>query len=214
MAHPQVVGGHAGSSHHQGGAAAAAAVQEQHVDMSHSPKVALCHIYQTAHDWKSTLGNFYQFMMDMEALKTTNLSIKQMWSVPHIHAWILWTNMQVSSSMKHNKALHIIKVLQWLVDDCMVALGKAVQESLKRSLKKLHQFSEDGKQQYLRAIGKVMDEEKLIECGLVLHELEQPVFILWLLQRINKCANFFLATNDTDGKPAPDDVDEVHIAIN
>ncbi len=75
MAHPQVVGGHAGSSCHQG-AAAAAAVQEQHVDMSHSPKVALCHIYQTAHNWKSTLGNFYWFMMDMEVLETTNLSIE------------------------------------------------------------------------------------------------------------------------------------------
>jgi putative copper export protein len=37
-----------------------------------------------------------------------------------------------------NKALHIIKVLQWLADNCMVALGKAAQESLKRSLKKLH----------------------------------------------------------------------------
>ncbi len=71
-----------------------------------------------------------------------------MWTVPHIHTWILWTNTQVSSSVKHNKALHIIKVLQWLVDNCMVALGKAVQESLKRSLKKLHQFLEDGKQQY------------------------------------------------------------------
>jgi hypothetical protein len=51
---------------------------------------------------------------------------------------------------------------------------------------------EDSKQQYLCAIGKVMDKDKLIECGLVLHKLEQPAFILWLLQHINKCANFFL----------------------
>ncbi len=105
--------------------------------MSHSPKVVLWHIYQTVHDWKSTLGNFYQFVMDMEVLKTTDLSIEQLWSVPHVHAWILWSNARVSGSTKHNKALHIIKVLQWLVDNCMAALGKAVQASLKRSLKKL-----------------------------------------------------------------------------
>jgi hypothetical protein len=77
-------------------------------------------------------------MMDMEVLKTTDLSIKQMWSIPCVHAWILWTNAWVSGSTKCNKALHIIKVLQWLADDCMVALGKAAQESLKRSIKKLH----------------------------------------------------------------------------
>jgi hypothetical protein len=117
----------------------------------------------------------------------------------------------VSGLTKCNKALHIIKVLQWLADDCMVASGKAAQESLKRSLKKLHQFSEDGKQQYLHAIGKAMDKDKLIECGLALHKSEQPVFILWLLQHINKCANFFLATDD-DSKPAPD-VDEVCIPL-
>jgi hypothetical protein len=70
---------------------------------------------------------------------------------------------------------------------------------------------EDSKQQYLCAVGKVMDEDKLIECGSALHELEQPVFILWLLQCINKCADFFLDTND-DGKPAPD-VDEVRIPL-
>ena len=179
--------------------------------MSHSPKVASRHIYQTAHDWKSTLGNFYRFVMDMEALETTDLSIEQMWSVPRIHAWILWTDARVSGLTKCNKALHIIKVLQWLVDDCVAALGKAAQESLKRSLKKLHRFSEDGKQQYLRAVGKAMDEEKLIECGSALHESEQPAFILWLLQCINKCADFFLATDD-NSKPAPD-VDEVCIPI-
>ncbi len=70
---------------------------------------------------------------------------------------------------------------------------------------------EDGKQQYLHAISKAMDEEKLIECGSALHESEQPAFILWLLQRINKCADFFLPTDD-DGKPALD-VDEVCLPL-
>lgn len=169
------------------------------------PKVASRHIYQTTHNWKSTLGNFYHFVLDMEALEYTNLSITQLWSMLHVHAWILWTDAQVSGSTKHNKALHLIKVLQWLADDCLTATGKAAQEGIKQSLKKLHRFSENGKQQYLHAVGKAMDEEKLINLGAMLHESEQPAFILWLLQHISKCAEFFLpesssSSSDNNGQ--------------
>jgi hypothetical protein len=168
------------------------------------PKVASHHIYQTTHNWKSTLGNFYHFVLDMEALEYTNLSIMQLWSMPHVHTWILWTNAQVSGSTKHNKALHLIKVLQWLANNCLTATGKAAQEGIKQSLKKLHQFSENSKQQYLHAVSKAMDKEKLINSGAALHKSEQPAFILWLLQHISKCAEFFLpelsSSSDDNGQ--------------
>lgn len=178
-------------------------------DANHSPppKVASQHIYQTAHDWKSTLGNYYHFVLDMEALEIADLGIEHMWSVPCVHVWILWTDAQVTGSTKCNKALHLIKVLQWLADNSPAALGKAAQAGIKRSLKKLRQFSKDSKQQYLHAMGKVMDKERLIKCGAALHHSKQPAFILWLLQCINKCADFFLvpastATHNTSSKPA------------
>jgi hypothetical protein len=87
------------------------AVEEQQMPQ---PTVASQHIYQTAHDWQSLLGNFYKFVMDMEALVLSNLEIEQLWSVPCIHGWILWTDACVSGLTSRTRC---IKVLAWLQDE-------------------------------------------------------------------------------------------------
>jgi hypothetical protein len=123
--------------------------------------------------------------------------------MPCIHSWILWTNVQVSGSTKHNKALHLIKLLNWLADKALEASGATAKKGVKRCLKKLWCFLENSKQQYLCAVSKVMDKDKLIECGATLHKSEQPAFILWLLQRISKCADFFLVMEEETTAAAP-----------
>jgi hypothetical protein len=162
--------------------------------------VAHLHVYQIAHDFKSSLGNYFKFIQDMEVLDDNELKLEHLWSKPQLNGWIHWTKARVSGSTQCNKALHMIHVVMWLADKAIKASPNPVQKAIGSCLQILRQFSEVGKRQYLCSIGKALNEEALIKAGATLHPEERPVFILWLLDRIEAFVEPFKPTSQEDHK--------------
>jgi hypothetical protein len=107
-------------------------------------QIATQHVIQTAQDWWSSVGNFFPFVLDREALLVGKLNITFLWSYPHVHGWITWINKWVAGSTKRNKALHLISLLEqptfilWLLDHvehCSAPFQKSPQDTTSLAVK-------------------------------------------------------------------------------
>jgi L-cystine uptake protein TcyP (sodium:dicarboxylate symporter family) len=45
-------------------------------------QITSLHVVQTAQDWWSTVGNFFQFVLDMEVIPLAKLDVAFLWSYP------------------------------------------------------------------------------------------------------------------------------------
>ena len=115
----------------------------------------------------------------MEVIPLAKLNIAFLWSYPQVQGWIAWTDERVAGSTKRNKALHLINLLVWL--DSESAVTALASKEVTHCLKILHTFSKLGKQQYNQSVTKAMNNNQLVAASTALHNKEQPVFILWLL---------------------------------
>jgi hypothetical protein len=102
--------------------------------------------------------------------------------------------------MKRNKALHLIRTLLWLASEAAEAASEQAQAAIGHCLRRLHAMSEAGKKQYLRSVGKAMNKDNLITIGSALHSSERPVYILWLLDRIEHYSSLFATCKDKTTK--------------
>ena len=167
------------------------------------PRVAHRHVLQKVRDFRSTLGHYYRFVQDMEVLPMAELDIAHLWSLPRVLGWIRFLGQRGSGSTKRNKALRLIKVLKWVQYEYPpVAMHPTQQLQVNLCLTHLRAFSEKGKKQYKRSLGKALNEEALIETGACLHPDERPVFILWLLDRIETTSQPFQPPTDQPSRDA------------
>jgi hypothetical protein len=150
------------------------------------------HLHQTILDMHSSIGNYFQFLINMELLCVVDLKLAMLWSMPHIEAWITWTDEQVSRSTKCNKAIHLVKLLKWLHTHHTIMHNSVNHQAICLVKRKLHYFAECGKHQYKCLLVAALNKEGLIKLGSALASTKQPVFIMWLLQKLDSAGDNFI----------------------
>jgi hypothetical protein len=150
------------------------------------------HLCQTILDMCSLIGNYFQFLIEVELLCVVDLELAMLWSVLCIEVWIVWMDEWVSGLTKCNKAIHLVKLLKWLCTHHTIVCDLVDHQAICLVKRKLCYFAECGKCQYKCLLAVVLNEEGLIELGGVLVSTEWPVFIMWLLQKLDSAGDNFI----------------------